>query len=97
MAAVSGNNFGNTLDARDGVTNGDDTIRGWGGDYHIYGWGGDDEIWGGMPAVGDWVVAFDDPYEKSFRANVTGTLNALAFSQRLQEDAESPFVAHLGI
>ena len=24
-------------------------------------------------------VAFDDPYEKSFRANVTGTLNALVF------------------
>jgi nucleoside-diphosphate-sugar epimerase len=42
-------------------------------------------------------VAFDDPYEKSFRANVTGTLNALAFSKTLQEAPGSPFVAHLGI
>jgi nucleoside-diphosphate-sugar epimerase len=42
-------------------------------------------------------VAFDDPYEKSFRANVTGTLNALAFSKTLQEAPASPFVAHLGI
>jgi len=42
-------------------------------------------------------VAFDDPYEKSFRANVTGTLNALRFSRDLQEAEGSPFVAHLGI
>ena len=42
-------------------------------------------------------VAFDDPYEKSFRANVTGTLNALTFSKTLQDAPESPFVAHLGI
>ncbi len=42
-------------------------------------------------------VAFDDPYEKSFHANVTGTLNALRFSHRLQTAAESPFVAHLSI
>lgn len=42
-------------------------------------------------------VAFDDPYEKSFRANVTGTLNALEFSYGLQKDEASPFVAHLGI
>ena len=42
-------------------------------------------------------VAFDDPYEKSFRANVTGTLNALAFSKTLQDAPGSPFVAHLGI
>jgi nucleoside-diphosphate-sugar epimerase len=42
-------------------------------------------------------VAFDDPYEKSFRANVTGTLNALAFSKTLQESPGNPFVAHLGI
>lgn len=42
-------------------------------------------------------VAFDDPYEKSFRANVTGTLNALSFSFSLQQDENSPFVAHLGI
>ncbi len=42
-------------------------------------------------------VAFDDPYEASFRANVLGTLNALRFSLRLQEAEGSPFVAHLGI
>ncbi len=42
-------------------------------------------------------VAFDDPYEKSFRANVTGTLNALRFSYALQEKEDSPFVAHIGI
>jgi nucleoside-diphosphate-sugar epimerase len=42
-------------------------------------------------------VAFDDPYEKSFHANVTGTLNALRFSHRLQSAPDSPFVAHLGI
>ena len=42
-------------------------------------------------------VAFDDPYEKSFRANVHGTLNALRFSHALQTAPESPFVAHLAI
>ncbi len=42
-------------------------------------------------------VAFDDPYEKSFAANVTGTLNALEFSHALQSAEGSPFVAHLGI
>ncbi len=42
-------------------------------------------------------VAFDDPYEKSFRANVTGTLNALEFSHALQTAEGSPFIAHLGI
>ena len=42
-------------------------------------------------------VAFDDPYEKSFSANVTGTLNALDFSYSLQQDEMSPFVAHVGI
>ena len=42
-------------------------------------------------------VAFDDPYDASFRANVLGTLNALRFSWDLQEAEESPFVAHLGI
>ncbi|MCB1033020.1 MAG: SDR family oxidoreductase, partial [Acidobacteria bacterium] len=42
-------------------------------------------------------VAFDDPYEDSFRANVTGTLNALAFSYGLQTAPGSPFIAHLGI
>ncbi|MEM7587768.1 MAG: SDR family oxidoreductase, partial [Acidobacteriota bacterium] len=42
-------------------------------------------------------VAFDDPYEKSFAANVTGTLNALEFSHALQNSEGSPFIAHLGI
>lgn len=42
-------------------------------------------------------VAFDDPYPVSFRANVTGTLNALAFSEQLQATPGSPFVAHLAI
>lgn len=42
-------------------------------------------------------VSFDDPYDKSFRANVSGTLNALAFSHRLQNAPASPFVAHIGI
>ncbi|MFN7962009.1 MAG: SDR family oxidoreductase [Thermoanaerobaculia bacterium] len=42
-------------------------------------------------------VAFDDPYEESFRANVLGTQNALAFSAGLQSAADSPFVAHLAI
>ncbi len=42
-------------------------------------------------------VAFDDPYDVSFRANVTGTLNALRFSHALQEVDGSPFVAHVSI
>ena len=42
-------------------------------------------------------VAFDDPYEKSFSANVIGTLNALRFSSGLQSVEDSPFIAHIGI
>ena len=42
-------------------------------------------------------VAFDDPYPISFRANVQGTLNALSFSEQLQNTPGSPFVAHLAI
>ncbi len=42
-------------------------------------------------------VAFDDPYDISFRANVTGTLNALRFSHALQDNDDSPFVAHVAI
>ena len=42
-------------------------------------------------------VAFDDPYEDSFSANVVGSLNALRFSHGLQEAAGSPFVAHVSI
>ena len=42
-------------------------------------------------------VAFDDPYEKSFRTNVTGTVNALTFSHALQSSPGSSFVAHSSI
>ena len=42
-------------------------------------------------------VSFDDPYEKSFRANVLGCRNALAFSRAVQETADSAFVAHIAI
>ncbi|MEM6796988.1 MAG: SDR family oxidoreductase, partial [Acidobacteriota bacterium] len=42
-------------------------------------------------------VAFDDPYDLSFRANVLGTVNALDFSLGLQNAEGSPFVAHLSI
>ena len=42
-------------------------------------------------------VAFDDPYEKSFRTNVTGTVNALDFSHALQSSPGSSFVAHESI
>ncbi len=42
-------------------------------------------------------VAFDDPYEASFRANVNGTVNALEFSLGLQEAPGSPFVSHLSV
>ncbi|KXJ04628.1 Fatty acyl-CoA reductase 2, partial [Exaiptasia diaphana] len=42
-------------------------------------------------------VAFDDPYDISFKANVAGTLNALELSTGLQEHEGSPFVAHLSI
>ncbi len=42
-------------------------------------------------------VAFDDPYEKSFRTNVTGTLNALRFSYELQALPGSPFISHSSI
>jgi diacylglycerol O-acyltransferase / wax synthase len=42
-------------------------------------------------------VAFDDPYEESFRANVVGSRNALAFSQVIQDHPDSKFVSHLSI
>jgi nucleoside-diphosphate-sugar epimerase len=42
-------------------------------------------------------VSFDDPYEKSFRANVQGCLNALELSRGLQSAPGSPFVAHVAI
>lgn len=42
-------------------------------------------------------VSFDDPYEASYRANVEGAKNALAFAYRLQTAEGSPFVAHIGI
>jgi nucleoside-diphosphate-sugar epimerase len=42
-------------------------------------------------------VAFDDAYESSFRSNVLGCRNALAFSRDLQAAPGSPFVAHVAI
>jgi nucleoside-diphosphate-sugar epimerase len=42
-------------------------------------------------------VSFDDTYESSFRANVLGSRNALAFSKALQSAPGSPFVAHVAI
>ncbi len=42
-------------------------------------------------------VAFDDPYEESFMANVVGSRNALAFSRTIQEHKQSKFVSHLSI
>jgi nucleoside-diphosphate-sugar epimerase len=42
-------------------------------------------------------VSFDDTYDNSFRANVRGALNALAFSQGVHKAAGSKFIAHLSI
>jgi len=42
-------------------------------------------------------VAFDDPYEQSFRANVQGCRNALAFSLSVQNTPGSRFVHHIAI
>ena len=42
-------------------------------------------------------VSFDDPYESSFRANVLGCRNALAFSKQVQAAPGSRFVAHVAI
>ena len=42
-------------------------------------------------------VSFDDPYEASFRANVLGCRNALAFSKAVQAAPGSRFVAHVAI
>jgi nucleoside-diphosphate-sugar epimerase len=42
-------------------------------------------------------VSFDGTYESSFRANVLGSLNALAFSLSVQRGEGSPFVSHVAI
>ena len=42
-------------------------------------------------------VSFDDTYENSFRANVLGCKNALAFSKRIQRAKGSRFVLHVAI
>lgn len=42
-------------------------------------------------------VSFDDPYETSYRANVLGSRNALAFSRRMQRAPGSRFVNHIAI
>jgi nucleoside-diphosphate-sugar epimerase len=42
-------------------------------------------------------VSFDDPYDKSFRANVLGCRNALDFSLGIQKAKGSKFVSHVAI
>jgi nucleoside-diphosphate-sugar epimerase len=42
-------------------------------------------------------VSFDDAYESSFRANVLGCRNALAFAEALQARPGGTFVGHLAI
>jgi nucleoside-diphosphate-sugar epimerase len=42
-------------------------------------------------------VSFDGDYESSFRANVLGSRNALAFSRDAQRAQGSPFVSHVAI
>jgi nucleoside-diphosphate-sugar epimerase len=42
-------------------------------------------------------VSFDDTYENSFRANVLGCRNALAFSLSVQQAPGAAFVAHVAI
>jgi nucleoside-diphosphate-sugar epimerase len=42
-------------------------------------------------------VSFDDPYESSFRSNVLGCRNALAFSKQVQAAPGGQFVAHVAI
>jgi nucleoside-diphosphate-sugar epimerase len=42
-------------------------------------------------------VSFDDTYENSYRANVLGCRNALAFSLSVQETPEAAFVSHVAI
>ena len=42
-------------------------------------------------------VSFDDTYENSYRANVLGSRNALAFSLSLQRAPGSKFVSHIAI
>ena len=42
-------------------------------------------------------VAFDAPYEESFRANVEGSRRVLRFSEDLHRTPGSPFVAHLSV
>jgi nucleoside-diphosphate-sugar epimerase len=42
-------------------------------------------------------VSFDDPYEASYRANVLGCRNALAFALSVQRAAGSRFVSHVAI
>src|SRR5262245_10722378 len=52
MATVYGITFGEEIDAKDGVTNGSDTIYGYNGNDHIWGLGGDDVIWSGWSGWG---------------------------------------------
>ena len=51
MAHVTGTNASETLNMFDGVTNGDDTIYGYGGDDSLWGAAGNDYIVGGTGAA----------------------------------------------
>lgn len=42
-------------------------------------------------------VSFDDSYDNSYRANVLGSQNALAFSLGVQQAEGSPFICHIAI
>jgi nucleoside-diphosphate-sugar epimerase len=42
-------------------------------------------------------VSFDDTYENSFRANVLGCRNALAFARAVQQTPDGAFVGHVAI
>jgi serralysin len=53
MARIFGNDKGETIDMKDGVTESNDEIYGYGGIDFIYGLGGNDVIQGG--AGGDWI------------------------------------------
>lgn len=50
MATIYGHNYSETISILQGVTNGADTIWGYGGNDDIFGWGGNDIIIGGAGA-----------------------------------------------
>src|SRR5215510_10930025 len=75
MATVNGTSQSETIDAADGVTNGNDTIFGFGGADTIFGRGGNDIIDGGAGAdVIDGGVGFDTADYSESTAAVTVNL-----------------------